>query len=86
MNTKPNKLAPPNDGSAQVPGALLGPREAAAFLRCSEWTLAEWRCKGTGPRFCKLGNRVRYSPAALAEWVEAHTAASTSEHDMKKVG
>lgn len=43
-----------------------------------------WRCHGTGPRFCKLGNRVRYAPAVLAEWVEAHSAASTSEHDAKK--
>lgn len=36
--------------------------------------------------FCKLGNRVRYMPTALAEWIEAHSAASTSEHDAKKVG
>lgn len=63
---------------------LLNPKSAAEFLNCSEWTLAEWRCKGIGPRYCKLGNRVRYSPSALAEWVEAHTASSTSEHDTKK--
>lgn len=67
-------------------GALLNPTDAAAFLHCSEWTLASYRCKGTGPRFCKLGNRVRYTPASLAEWIEAHSAASTSEHDMKKAG
>lgn len=67
-------------------GSLLDPKAAAAFLNCSEWTLAEWRCKGTGPRFCKLGNRVRYTPAALAEWIEANTAASTSEHDARKAG
>ena len=66
-------------------GALLDPPAAAAFLGCSYWTLAMWRCQGIGPRFCKLGNRVRYTPAALAEWIEAHSAASTSEHDAKKV-
>lgn len=68
------------------PLALLDPEGAAAFLHCSTWTLAEWRCKGTGPRFCKLGNRVRYSPEVLTAWIEAHSAASTSEHEMKKAG
>jgi hypothetical protein len=80
MNTKQTKPAPP------AGGALLDPEAAAAFLNCSTWTLAEWRVKGTGPRFCKLGNRVRYTPVALAEWIEAHTVASTSEHDAKKAG
>jgi predicted DNA-binding transcriptional regulator AlpA len=83
---KPIKPSPLADSGAHLPGALLHPKAAANFLDLSEWTLAQWRCKGVGPRFVKLGNRVRYSPAALAEWVEAHTAASTSEHDMKKVG
>lgn len=67
-------------------GALLDPKAAAAFLDLSEWMLAEYRCKGTGPRYAKLGNRVKYTPAALAEWIEAHTGASTSEHDMRKAG
>ena len=67
-------------------GALLDPKAAAAFLDLSEWTLAEWRCKGTGPRFVKLGNRVRYTPAALAEFIEANSGDSTSEHDVRKAG
>jgi predicted DNA-binding transcriptional regulator AlpA len=67
-------------------GANLDPEAAAAFLGCSVWTLAAYRCKGTGPRYFKLGNRVRYAPAALAEWIDSRTVASTSEHDMKKVG
>lgn len=72
---------------APAAGALLDPKAAAAFLGgLSEWTLAEWRCKGTGPRFVKLGNRVRYTPAALAEWIESRTVASTSEHDARKAG
>lgn len=68
-------------------GALLDPTGAAALLNCSTWTLAAYRCKGTGPRYCRLGNHIRYAPAALAEWIEAHTGASTAEHDlMKKAG
>ena len=64
----------------------LDPEAAAAFLGCSPWTLAAYRCKGTGPRYFKVGNRVRYTATALVEWIDVHTVASTSEHDAKKVG
>ena len=70
----------------QNEGALMDPKAAAAFLQCSDWTLAEWRCKGIGPRYAKIGNRVRYTPAALAEWIESRTVSSTSEHSMKQAG
>ena len=76
----------PNATNRPASAALLDPEAAAAFLDLSQWTLAEWRCKGTGPRFIKLGNRVRYSPTELAAWIEAHSGASTSEHDAKKAG
>jgi len=76
----------PTETNLTAGGALLDPKAAPAFLNLSEWTLAEYRCKGTGPRYAKLGNRVKYTPAALTEWIESHTAASTSEHDAKKAG
>lgn len=85
MNDEATNPKAPAD-AVPIPGGLVGAGYAAAYLKCSEWTLAEWRCQGKGPRFVKLGNRVRYSLPALAEWVEAHTAASTSEHDARKAG
>lgn len=76
---EPKKTTPP---LASV--ALITPKDAGAHLGgISEWTLAEWRCKGTGPRFVKVGNRVRYTLASLTSWIEARTVASTSEHDLK---
>lgn len=66
--------------------ALLDPKAAGAYLDLSEWTLAEWRCKGNGPRYFKVGNRVRYSLAELNIWLEARSVVSTSEHDAKKAG
>ena len=60
-------------------GALLDSKATAAFLGLSDWTLAKWRCTGEGPRFCKIGSLIRYTPAALAEWIESRTVASTSE-------
>ncbi|HJW73268.1 MAG TPA: helix-turn-helix domain-containing protein [Geothrix sp.] len=66
--------------------ALLDPKAAAAYLDLSEWTLAEWRCRGNGPRYFKISNRVRYSLAELNIWLEARSVVSTSEHDAKKAG
>lgn len=31
-------------------------------------TLANWRSKGTGPTFAKLGGRVLYPVAQVTEW------------------
>jgi hypothetical protein len=72
-------MATHNETTPGGPGALLNPKAAAAFLGLSEWTLAEWRCRGGGPRYIKAGNRVRYAPAALQAWIEGNTCTSTSD-------
>ncbi|MCB6177531.1 helix-turn-helix domain-containing protein [Rhodobacter sp. Har01] len=37
------------------------PETAAKYLDTAEQTLADWRCKGVGPAFKKIGQRmVRY--------------------------
>ncbi len=52
--------------SAPLPGDLRTEREAADYLRASIFTLRNWRCKGIGPRFVKVGARmVRYPFADL---------------------
>jgi hypothetical protein len=35
-------------------------------------TLANWRAKGVGPRFTKIGSRVRYSRDAVLEYETAN--------------
>jgi hypothetical protein len=35
---------------------------------------------GTGPRFMKIGGRVRYRPADLAKYVSDKTRTFTAEH------
>ena len=72
--------------SALQAAALWTPPVTAEFLGCSEWTLAAWRCAGTGPKYLKLGGRVRYSAADVAAWVESHTATSTAAHSARKAG
>jgi hypothetical protein len=42
--------------------AWQSPETAARYLDTAETTLADWRCKGVGPAFKKIGQRmVRYS-------------------------
>lgn len=43
-------------------------------------TLANWRTSGHGPKFVKIGGRVLYRAADLAEWELKRTAESTSQY------
>lgn len=52
---------------------LWTPAELAAYLRVSEPQLAQWRYQRLGPAFIKTGGLVRYSPAAIEEWLETYT-------------
>lgn len=38
----------------------LTPKEAAERLRVAHGTLSNWRVRGDGPRFIKLGRKVLY--------------------------
>jgi excisionase family DNA binding protein len=66
----------------QLPAAaikLLTPKEAAQLLKVSESWLAKARMRGDGPPFIKIGRAIRYSEAALLQWMRAHQHLSTSE-------
>jgi hypothetical protein len=55
---------------ALVPGDLLTEKEAAAILGARVQTLRNWRWRGEGPRFHKIGLRlVRYHRADLAAFI-----------------
>ncbi|HWY87154.1 MAG TPA: helix-turn-helix domain-containing protein [Gemmataceae bacterium] len=59
-----------NDEIAPVPRLLLKPGDAARALGISIRLLWSLTRDGTIPAV-RLGRAVRYSPAALAEWVSA---------------
>ena len=61
------------------PERLLTPKEAANLLRVSASWLAKARMRGDGPPFVKLGRSVRYSEAALLQWMKSRMRLSTSE-------
>ncbi|MBT9444547.1 MAG: helix-turn-helix domain-containing protein [Hyphomonadaceae bacterium] len=58
---------------------LLTPKELADRLTLSPKTLANWRVRGEGPRFTKIGGAVRYNAAAVAEWERSREFASTTQ-------
>ena len=55
--------------------ATLAPPEVATRLKTNINTLANWRCKGIGPNYVKIGSKVFY----LAKDIEAFITANTVE-------
>ena len=49
---------------------MLTPKEAAELLKVSGSFLAKARMSGDGPPFIKIGRAVRYSDAALKDWIK----------------
>lgn len=58
---------------------LLNQEDAAKFLDCSPRNLEALRHRGGGPRFVKLGRRVRYRVCDLLDWIDSNVRSSTGE-------
>ncbi|MGO9154110.1 helix-turn-helix domain-containing protein [Mycobacterium sp.] len=63
------------DDTPETTGTVLavGPRRAAPMLDVEPDTLKRWRMTGKGPRYSRIGNRVRYRIADLEAWLAEHT-------------
>lgn len=63
--------ATPQPAATLAPGDLLDERAAAAILGASVQTLRNWRWRGEGPRYRKIGRRlVKYLRADLLVFIE----------------
>lgn len=51
---------------------LLTPKEAAKLLKVSVSWLAKARMRGEGPPYVKFGRSIRYSEAAVLQWLKSH--------------
>jgi excisionase family DNA binding protein len=59
---------------------LLTTKEAATYLRLAKPTLERFRLAGSGPAFCKMGEKsVRYRKADLDDWLASRLRRSTSD-------
>jgi predicted DNA-binding transcriptional regulator AlpA len=57
---------------------------AAQALGVKRRTLQDWRCKGTGPNYCKPTPRlILYPKSAIADWIAACTRSSTAQEHAK---
>lgn len=71
------QTACPGRRSTDMSGINLKPKEAAARLRVSISTLANWRTTGEGPKFLKIGRKVLYPVAELEAFEQASTRTET---------
>lgn len=46
--------------------------DAAAYLQLAPGTLMNYRSRGGGPTYCKIGRRVVYRQRDLDAWLDAH--------------
>ena len=58
---------------------LLTPKEAAKLLKVSVSWLAKARMRGDGPPYIRIGRSIRYTEAALIQWMKSRQRLSTSE-------
>ncbi len=59
-------------------GQLGDSTEVAKHLSMPPKTLAEWRSRGTGPRYLKIGRHVRYRWADVLAWEESRLVGGAS--------
>lgn len=57
---------------------LMDEHEVALRFGLSVKTLRNWRVRGVGPRFLKIGRAVRYRESELTQFEDQQTFSSTS--------
>lgn len=65
--------------SASVLASLITASVLASLLESTERTLSEWRIRGTGPAYIRVGRSVRYRPEAVDAWLLSQEHSSTAE-------
>lgn len=68
MSVQQHTAATSSDSGAD---GLIGRRGVCRFLGVSRWTLWNWRKRGYGPPFYKVGGRLFYKVRDLEKWLEA---------------
>jgi excisionase family DNA binding protein len=58
---------------------LLTQDECAELLKLSVRTMERLRVSGTGPKFLKIRNSVRFRPEDVQSWLASRLRGSTSE-------
>ena len=56
---------------------LMTPAEVGEWLKVTPNALAQWRFRGAGPRYVKLGRHVRYQRSDITAWIDSNLREST---------
>lgn len=59
--------------------SLITPKTLAHRLGVTERTLSEWRIRGTGPKYIRIGRSPRYRPEMVDEWLLDQERTTTSD-------
>ncbi len=65
---------------------LLTDEQVSELSGVKPKTLANWRSKGEGPAFVKVGHQIRYRSEDLKAFLEARIFRSTSEYAVHRAG
>jgi len=76
---KPNSIQGPLP--LATADAWLTPPDLAREMNVALLTLADWRVKGIGPKFAKVGRLVRYRRSDVLAWLDSRTVQSTAQAD-----
>jgi len=75
------KLPP---GSASYSSeSLLPPPKAALLLGIRSSTLANWRCAGKGPAYCRIGRRIAYRFSDLQAFIVGGRVCTDAAEDRE---
>ena len=56
---------------------LVSGKDVAGKFKLPEKTLAEWRSRGIGPPYLKIGRHVRYRPVDIETWLVSQAVMPT---------
>lgn len=72
-------MPPSNPSSTTLLDSLITPETLSDRLGVRLTTLAEWRIKGRGPAFLRVGRSPRYRPESVDSWLLSQERSSTAE-------
>lgn len=61
------------------PNQLMTEKEAAALICYTQRALQNWRLRGGGPKYVKIGRSVRYQRCDVLEFIEERKRFHTSQ-------
>lgn len=81
-NRRKSKAASSKSAEISMGGAVT-PEELSSILGVSKGTLNQWRCRGYGPKFLKVGRQIHYPKNSVDEFVRAASEESEQRWERK---